>query len=444
MTWFTPHPPKTSSPDPRRSLHQPMDRRFFLKAAGTSLALPMLGAMQPTLGSAATKAAAQPRFVAICGGLGFHTPYLFPKKEGRNYELTPYLKRLKDHKDDFTVFSGLSHPEQNGNNGHASSLTWLTSAQRPGLAGFRNTISLDQLMAQHLGGATRLPYLSLANDGGSLAWTSNGINIPAESSPSRLFKTLFIDGTKQEIEAKIGELRRGRSILDTVVGEAKKLDRTLDPKDRQKLDEYFTAIRDLETRIGQSQEWTLKPKLAVDYQPPQDVADRQDIVTKQRLMYDMMVLALQTDSTRVMTLSLGGMNAVPSNIPGVKTDWHNLSHHGKDEEKIKELRLIEEAELNEFNTFLTKLKALEEFDRPLLDHTAVLFGSNLGNASAHDWHNLPIVLAGGGYKHGAYVAHDEKSNTPFANMFVSLAQRMGVETDKFGSSTAGSVRGLEV
>ncbi|MDG2389568.1 MAG: DUF1552 domain-containing protein, partial [Planctomycetaceae bacterium] len=173
MTWFTPHPPKTSSPDPRRSLHQPMDRRFFLKAAGTSLALPMLGAMQPTLGSAATKAAAQPRFVAICGGLGFHTPYLFPKKEGRNYELTPYLKRLKDHKDDFTVFSGLSHPEQNGNNGHASSLTWLTSAQRPGLAGFRNKISLDQLMAQHLGGATRLPYLSLANDGGSLAWTSN-------------------------------------------------------------------------------------------------------------------------------------------------------------------------------------------------------------------------------------------------------------------------------
>jgi hypothetical protein len=242
----------------------------------------------------------------------------------------------------------------------------------------------------------------------------------------------------------MGELRRGRSILDTVVGEAKKLDRSLDARDRQKLDEYFTAIRDLETRIGQSQEWTLKPKPEVNYEPPKDVADKQDIVSKQRLMYDMMVLALQTDSTRVITLSLGGMNAVPSNIPGVKTDWHNLSHHGKDEEKIEELRLIEEAELDEFNTFLTKLKALEEFDQPLLDHTAVLFGSNLGNASAHDWHNLPIVLAGGGYKHGAYVAHDEKNNTPFANMFVSLAQRMGIETDQFGSSTAAGVRGLEM
>jgi len=444
MSSNTPHPPTSPSPDPRRSPHQPLDRRTFLKAAGTSLALPMLGAMQPTIGSAAAKANAQPRFVAICGGLGFHTPYLFPEKEGSQYELTPYLSKIKDHKNDFTVFSGLSHPEQNGNNGHASSLTWLTSAQRPGLAGFRNTISLDQLMAQHLGGATRLPYLTLANDGGSLSWTSNGINIPSESSPAKLFKKLFIDGTKQEIADKMGELRRGRSILDTVVGEAKKLDRSLDARDRQKLDEYFTAIRDLETRIGQSQEWTLKPKPEVNYEPPKDVADKQDIVSKQRLMYDMMVLALQTDSTRVITLSLGGMNAVPSNIPGVKTDWHNLSHHGKDEEKIEELRLIEEAELDEFNTFLTKLKALEEFDQPLLDHTAVLFGSNLGNASAHDWHNLPIVLAGGGYKHGAYVAHDEKNNTPFANMFVSLAQRMGIETDQFGSSTAAGVRGLEM
>jgi hypothetical protein len=423
---------------------EPIDRRLFLKAAGTSLALPLLGAMRPTIGQAAGKDRANPRFVAICGGLGFHTPFLFPEKEGSDYELTPYLEKIKDHRNDFTVFSGLSHPEQNGNNGHASSMTWLTSAKRPGLAGFKNTISLDQLMAQHLGGATRFPYLCLANDGGSLSWTSNGINIPAEQSPARLFKALFIEGTQEEVDTKMNELRRGKSILDTVQAEAKKLNQKLDSQDRQKLDEYFSAIRDLETRIGQSQEWTLKPKPKVDYEPPQDVQDKLDIVAKQRLMYDMMALALQTDSTRVITLSLGGMNAVPSNIPGVSTDWHNLSHHGRDEEKIAELRLIEEAELEEFNTFLNQLKALEEFDRPLLDHTAVLFGSNLGNASAHDWHNLPIVLAGGGYKHGSYVAHDAKNNTPFANMFVSLAQRMGVETDSFGSSTAESIRGLEL
>jgi hypothetical protein len=285
--------------------------------------------------------------------------------------------------------------------------------------------------------------LALSNDGPSLAWTANGINIPAERSPARLFQTLFVDGTEQEIAAQMRDLRRGRSILDTVQSDAQQLDRALGNRDRQKLDEYFTAIRDLEQRIGQSEQWAVRPKPEVDYDPPQDVADKQDIVARQRLMYDMMVLALQTDSTRVITLSLGSMNAVPSNIPGVKTDWHNLSHHGKDEAKIAELRRIEEAEFVEFNRFLNQLKAVEEHGRTLLGHTAVLFGSNLGNASSHDWHNLPIILVGGGFRHGAYVAHDAQDNTPLANLFVMLAQRMGIEIDHFGSSTAESVRGLE-
>lgn len=421
-----------------------LNRRHFLKGAGASVALPLLGAMTPVLRARGADSTESPRrFVAICAGLGFHGPFLFPEQPGKSYSLTPYLEKLADHREDFTVFSGLSHPEQNGNNGHASNLTWLTSARRPGLAGFKNSISLDQLMAQHLGGTTRLPFLCLSNDGGSLSWTANGINIPAESSPSKLFATLFIDGSKEEITRQIQKLERGRSILDTVRDEAQRLDRRLGTQDRHKLDEYFTAIRDLEERIGQSEEWTRRPKPMVDYEPPQDVADKRDILARQRLMYDMMVLALQTDSTRVITLSLGGMNAVPSNIPGVNTDWHNLSHHGKDEAKIEELQRIEEAEFIEFNRFLTKLKGLDEQGRTLLDHTAVLFGSNLGNASSHDWHNLPIILAGGGYRHGQYVAHDAQDNTPFANMFVSLAQRMGLEVDAFGSSTAESVRGLD-
>jgi hypothetical protein len=423
----------------------PLSRRQFLRGAGASIALPLMGAMSPTLGAgAADRVKPILRTVAICGGLGFHAPLLFPEQPGRDYELTPYLKLLREHRHELTVFSGLSHPEQNGNNGHASSLTWLTSAQRPGLAGFKNTISLDQFIAAHLGGATRLPYLSLSNDGASLAWTANGINIPSEKSPARLFQTLFVDGTQQEIAAQMRDLRRGRSILDTVLGDARRMDRSLGQRDRQKLGEYLTAIRDLEQRIGQSEQWTVKPKPEVDYEPPQDVADKQDIVARQRLMYDMMRLALQSDSTRVITLSLGSMNAVPSNIPGVNTDWHNLSHHGKDEAKIAELRLIEEAEFVEFNRFLSQLTAVEENGRSLLDNTAVLFGSNLGNASAHDWHNLPIIVAGGGYQHGAYVAHDAQNNTPLANLFVSLAQRMGIETERFGSSTAAGVRGLEM
>lgn len=423
---------------------KPLHRRQILRGAGAGIALPLLSAMTP-IGAAESSEHLRPipRTVAICGGLGFHAPLLFPEQSGTDYALTPYLKLIEDRRADFTLFSGLSHPEQNGNNGHASGMTWLTSARRPGLAGFRNSVSLDQLIAGHLGGTTRLPFLALSNDGTSLSWTANGINIPSESSPARLFKTLFVNGSSQEIAAQMRDLRRGLSILDTVQGDAKRLNRSLEPRDQAKLDEYLTAIRDLEQRIEQSENWTTRPKPEVDIKPPQDVADKQDIVARQRLMYDMILLALQTDSTRVVTLSLGSMNAVPSNIDGVRTDWHNLSHHGRDESRIAELRLIEEAEFQEFNRFLNGLNAAEEQDRSLLNNTAVLFGSNLGNASSHDWHNLPIILAGGGYRHGSYVTHDASDNTPLANLFVSLAQRMGIETETFGSSTAAGIHGLE-
>ncbi|TWT62068.1 DUF1552 domain-containing protein [Rubinisphaera italica] len=420
-----------------------INRRHFLKGAGTIVSLPLLSAMSPAYAASGTTKEPH-RFVAICGDLGFHTPYLFPEQTGKNYQLTPYLQPLAAHRNEMTVISGLSHPEQNGNNGHASGMTWLTSAMRPGLAGFRNTVSLDQLMAHHLGGTTRFPYLCLSNGGGSLSWTAGGVGIPSESSPSKLFAKMFISGNEREVKNELRELERGRSILDTVLYDANKLDRSLGAKDRHKLDEYLTSVRDLEVRIGQSESWAKRPKPAVDYAPPQDVADKVDILAKQRLMYDMMALALQTDSSRVMTYALGGLNAVPSNIPGVKTDWHNLSHHGKDDAKIEELKIIEEHEFIVFNEFLNKLKAVDEQGKTLLDNTSILFGSNLGNASSHDWHNLPIIVAGGGYRHGAYVAHDEKNNTPFANLFVTFAQRMGLEMDQFGSSTAAGIRGLEI
>jgi len=405
------------------------------------LSLPALDAMSPLI--AATSSPSPKRFVAMCAGLGFHGPYLFPETTGRDYELTPYLSKLKNHRDDFTVLSGLSHPEQQGNNGHASELTWLTSAKRPGLAGFKNTISLDQLIADQIGIETRYPFLALSTSGRSMSWTATGVEIPGETSPARLFKALFIEGNDQEVAAEVRQLQRGRSILDTVLGEANKLERDLGPRDREKLEEYLAAVRNLESRLQQSQGWTKKPKPRVDAKPPTDVADRNEAIEQQRLMYDMMVLALQTDSTRTITFQLSGLNAVPV-IPGVKTDWHNLSHHGKDPAKIDELKLIEEAEFAAFNEFLTKLKAIEENGKSLLDHTAVLFGSNLGNASSHDWHNVPVLLAGGGYKHAGHIARDTQNNTPLANLFVSLAQRMGVETDRFGSSTAESITGLEL
>lgn len=419
-----------------------LDRRHFLKGTGAAvLGLPLLEAMSPAFSRAAAVSSPN-RFVAMCATLGFHGPNLFPEQEGHEFGSTPYLDKLKAHRGNMTVFSGLSHPEQQGNNGHASEMTWLTSARRPGLAGFKNSISIDQVMAREVGLQTRHPYLALSTSGRSMSWTSNGVAIPGEMSPAKLFKMLFVEGTEQEVASEIREFKRGRSILDTVLGQAKKLEGDLGHRDREKLDEYLTSVRDLEIRLQESENWSLKPKPKVDATEPRDIEDRQDAIGKQRLMNDMIVLALRSDSTRTITFQLGGMNAVPT-IPGVATDWHNLSHHGKDPKKIDELTIIESAEFEVFGEFLTKLSAVKENGQSLLDKTSVLYGSNLGNASSHDWHNLPIILAGGGYRHSGYVAHDESENTPLSNLFVTLLQQMGVDSDEFGTSTAAGVRGLE-
>lgn len=435
---------------PYVSTRPAMSRRRFLRGTGAAMiGLPFLEAMIPTFGRSATGVLAKEkpgesprRFVAACATLGFHGPFLFPQQAGREYELTPYLRLLREHRDALTVFSGLSHPDQQGNNGHASELTWLTSAPRPGLAGFRNTISLDQLIAEKTGHLTRYPFLALSTSGRSLSWTASGVEIPGETSAERLFKALFVDGSDAEMADEIREIERSRSILDTVLGEARKLEASLGARDRDKLREYLEAVRQLEVRLQQSKGWTTRRKPDPAAEMPQDVADRNDAIAKQRLMYDMIALALQTDSTRTVTFQLSGMNAVPV-IPGVSNDWHNLSHHGKDPAKIEELKIIEQAEFAAFNEFLTRLRGIEENGRSLLDHTAILFGSNLGNASSHDWHNVPVIVAGGGFRHGAHLVHDAKNNEPLCNLFVTLAQRMGLEIDRFGSSNRTGISGFE-
>jgi hypothetical protein len=422
-----------------------VSRRTFLRGAGVALGLPWLDAMVPALAGAAETAAAMTpprRFVAMHYGLGFHTPFLTPKTAGADFELTPYLEPLKDHRDRLTVLSGLSHPEQRGANGHTSELTWLTGAKHPGLPGFRNTISLDQLLAERLGHQTRVPFLSLSATGSDgLSWTQSGVNLPADGSPSRVFAQLFVNGSPAEVKRQVAELKRGRSILDTVRGEARKLDQQLGARDREKMDQYLTAVRDLETRIQGSEQWAVKPKPAVEGKTPVDVADRTDIIAKTRLMHDLIRLALQTDSTRIITYKAGGMNAVPK-IEGVSNDWHQLSHHGLDPAKIAELKTIELAEFREIGRFLGLLRESREGGGTLLDSTAVLFGSNLGNASSHDATNLPLVLAGGTFRHGRHLAFDPKSNGPFAGVFLSLAEHMGVRLDSFSYATA-PLKGLE-
>ena len=412
-----------------------LSRRAFLRGSGTLLSLPLLDAMVPAFATRAEAAVAQQpkRFLAMCATLGFHTPFLFPKEAGADYTLTPYLEPLQDLRSDFSVLSGLRHMEQNGANGHTSEMTWLTSAKHPGLAGFKNTISLDQRIAEHIGSQTRFPSLILGTGNESLSWSASGVPLPAESSPSKAFQQLFVDGTPAEVDAQVRSLRRGRSILDTVTGQAKKLQGELGQRDREKLDEYFSALRDLEGRLVQNEEWVRKPKPKVDAKPPTDIQRRTDAIGKMKLLQDLVLLAFRTDSTRTVTLRLSGMNAVPD-IEGVQNDWHNLSHHGQDEAKIEELKVIELAEFRTLAQFLGQLKGVQEGGGSLLESTALLFGSNLGNASAHSTANLPVLLAGGGFKHGRHIQVDPEKHV-FSNLFVNLAQRMGVETDSFGFST---------
>ena len=411
----------------------PLSRRALLRGAGVSLALPLLEAMRPRSARAAGADAAPRRLVAICAPLGFHTPFLHPKEAGSAYVPTPYLEPLAAWRGQFTVISGLAHAEQVGANGHASEMTWLTSAKHPGLTGFKNTISIDQYIAERIGDRTRFPSLVLTTGNESLSWSANGVPLPAEISPSKVFRQLFVEGTPAEVQEQTRALKRGRSILDTIGGQAKTLRQELGRRDQEKLEEYLGAVRDLEGRLVQNEAWAKRPKPSVKATPPSDIQNRADAIGRMKLMQDLVVLALQTDSTRTVTLRLSGLNSVPE-IPGVNQDWHNLSHHGQDPAKIEELKIIELAEFRAFGEFLGKLAAVNEGGDSMLSRTAVLFGSNLGNASAHDPRNLPLVLAGGGFRHGRHLAVDPKKNV-LSDLFVPLARHMGVEIDRFGFST---------
>ncbi len=418
-----------------------LSRRTFLRGSGVALALPLLDAMGGSASAAGKPAAQRRRMVAVCTSLGLHGPLLFPEQAGRHYTPSPYLKVLDDVRNEVTVFSGLSHPLVDG--GHSSQSSFLTAAPHPGSSSFRNTISLDQLVAERIGAETRFASLALGTgERQSLSWSRSGVRVPAEERPSQVFARLFLDGSAAEVRTQVRRLKDGQSVMDTVRDHAKLMQANLGKNDREKLDDYFTSVRELEQRLVRGEEWAKKAKPKVTAQPPKDILSPADTVGRTRLMYDLIHLALQNDSTRVITLFVTGVTAVPP-IEGVTADWHNLSHHGKDPDKIAQLRLIETEHMKALRDLLAKLKETKEEEETLLDRTMVLFGSNLGNASSHDTRNMPILLAGGGFKHGQHLAFDQTNNTPLCKVYVSMLQRLGLETNSFASST-GTIRGLDM
>jgi hypothetical protein len=416
-----------------------LPRRTVLKGSGVALAVPWLSAMHAAFGETAAPASPR-RLVAMTLSLGLVGENLNPATAGRDYKPSRYLEALQDIRDRFTVVSGASHPSVSG--GHRAEASVLTAAPMTASVQSRNTVSIDQLLAKHLGGETRFPSLVLGLSGGnSPSYTEQGSMIPAEDSPARLFTRLFVADSPEERKRQAERARQGQSIMDLVADDTKTLERELGVGDRNRLDAYFTSVRELEKRLVESEAWVNRPKPKIDITKPVDIGNPNDFVGRQRLMSDMVRLALTTDSSRFITFHLGGGGGVVP-IEGVDEGYHSLSHHGRDEDKLAQLALVEQEIVKAWGDFLRGLLTADEAEGSILDRTTVLLTSNLGNASSHDNRNMPVLLAGGGFKHGGHLAFDQQKNHPLPNLFVSMLRQTGLETETFATST-GTMPGLE-
>ena len=434
-----------------------MSRRQMLRGVGVCMALPLLQCM------GALSAPTRPKrsvFLYIPNGVNTLTWQI--EKPGAGYELTSPLLSLEKHRADLTPISGLHHPKVIGKQ-HNCDKVWLTGADVPGDGGaFRNSVSVDQLMAEVQGKSTRFASLEMAVEGYSLAWSRDGIQIPAERNTRTIFNAMFgVDKDSKETQRR--RLTRRGSILDVVMNDAKKVNQKLGSEDRTKLDEYLTAVRQVEVRTERAESWLdiPKPKIA-----PADEArltrklDMAQAGEYYRLFYDLMVMALRTDSTRVITCMIGS-ESTASAIPdiGISQTRHGLSHHNGDPEQLRRLTMTDTFLVEQFSYFLDQLQAHQEEDTSLLDTTQVLWGSGMAYGHSHGNANLPTLLAGGralGVKHGQHVdfnlpkigqyniadagAHYRICSRPLdgdarlSNLFLTMLQRMDVETDRFQDS----------
>src|SRR5882757_3876776 len=384
-----------------------ISRRQMLRGLGACIALPLLDCM------ASLPTPSKPKrsvFLYIPNGVNTLTWQI--EKAGADYEFTAPLKSLEKHRADITPISGLHHPMVLGKH-HNCEKVWLTGANVPGDGdAFRNTVSADQLIAEVHGAATRFSSLEMAIEGTSLAWSKDGIQIPAERNTQQIFNVLF--GVEKDSKETIRRrLSRRGSILDIVASDAKRVNNKLGSEDRTKLDEYLTAVRQVEERTRRADEWLNVPKPLV----PADEAARlqrklsmAEAGAYYRLFYDLMVMALRTDSTRVITCGIGSEGNA-SGIPdiGILQTRHGLSHHNGDPEQLRRLTATDTFLVEQLSYFLDQLKSCQEESNTLLDTTQVLWGSGMAYGHSHGNANLPTILAGGkalGYKHGTHVDYN--------------------------------------
>jgi hypothetical protein len=419
----------------------PLSRRTFLRAAGATLALPFLESMLPRIGNAAEPEPPR-RFVGMMTNMGILPEYFFPKNTGRDYDLPYYLELLKDHRNDMTIFSGTSFPGVDG--GHASEKSFLTGAPGASRGSFKNSVSLDQVMAEQLGSATRFPSLTImiGTESLSLSWTRSGSMIPAVVSPLKLYNQLFVEDTPAGKAAARRRLQQDRSLLDGLRDQYKALQQSVTVADRERLDQFATAVRDLEKSLAAAEGWIDRPKPKVTVKAPAETADHNDLVFNSKVMLDLVRLALETDSSRIVTVAFS-TTSLTCKLPGITSSTHPLTHHGQQPDKIAQLKTIEGAQFAAVADFFAGLKEAKEQNIPLFDRTACVFGTNMGSANSHSNTNLPVLLAGGGFKHGQHLAFDTQKNYPLSNLYISLLQRIGLPMDRFSSGTA-TMQGLEM
>ena len=432
-----------------------LSRRHILRAAGVSLALPLLDAMLPSVFGAPSKFKAvekslkrQPRFISCYVPNGVNILEWMPTGSGKDYELSPTLKVLEPLRNDFTVISGLGHPASQG--GHSGADTWLTGADLRATPGsdYTNSVSADQVMAEVHGKQTRFASLQLSDMSGTgsaghshtLSFDRAGTPIPAENSPKRMFERLFVPESDADRAATLRRYAERRSILDDVLAEAKSLERKLGQNDRKKLDEYLGSVRETEQRVERLESWVdvPKPKIdATDLQLNSQPMNGHDRPMWLDVMLELSYLAFVTDTTRVITFE---WSREAGGFGGGGENHHELSHHGGDADMLKKLAVIDRFHLARLERLLQFLKSTTDGEGTMLDHTLVLFGSgmNSGKGGEHSPKNLPTLVAGGhrlGLKHGQHLAHDPDHNPPFANLLLALIQRMGVEVSAFRDST---------
>lgn len=442
-------------------LRQPLSRRHALRGLGALITLPFLEAMLPraygapsTFKGVAKSLGRQPRMICCYVPNGKNILKWMPSEKGAGYALSPTLEPLAPLKADFTVLSGMGHPSSQG--GHSGADTWLTGANLKAVPGadYSNTVSADQLAAEIHGKQTRFGSLQLSDSSGTgsaghshtLSFDRGGTPLPAENSPQRLFERLFVPESTTDRDATLRRYAERKSILDSVMGDAKNLQKQLGKADQQKLDEYLGSVRQTEDRVQRLVTWVdvPKPKVAsTDLQLNSQPGNGHDRPMWLDVMLELSYLSFVTDTTRVITFE---WSREAGGFGGGGENHHELSHHGGDKGMLDRLAQIDRFHIERLARFLTFLKTTEEAGGNMLENTMVLYGSgmNSGTGGEHSPKNLPTLIAGGtklGLKHGQHLGFDPNNHPPLSNVLLTMVQKMGVETGKFQDST-GTLTGL--